>query len=570
MYFDCSLDSFKITGFPGYVLPFGTKLPDGQSADARDMMTNIAMPFMKGRPLRVPDNSTTSPVETNCTFEFISLNTTLVISSPRHNGIQVAVINSGDGPNTIIYGLEKSKQLESGKSFHIESIKGEWVEVKTGSGSGGDSGDGGDGGDGLITVATYSELPFPGVNGSYYLVLQDNLIYQYSSARSRYETHFLTFASLPASGISSRFYITDDTGKLYTWHTNKYAEHYAAAAVFPITGTPDRKYYAEDSNLIYEWGNEYGQYVLRCPYLSSFPAIGIPNIIYIADNTGLTYFWDTQTLQYSRREGGGGTQGSGNNVIISEQNLLTVLGVNTVAEAIEELHTRLNNQGSGTEFLSGLNIGMYLDLPELNDGTATISKNDTYQNLRIRIAGFNTYQNEDNPLNHIQFEFKNIPITKAMRSANTNDGGYPKTAPDTTFKTYLESGFFQGLRVALGLTEIDRQGWIMESKRKVTTGQYGAWTKSLFASKIFPLTEKEIFGMNTYGDSATENDLPQVPIYLEGVSKVKKYNGSATYWWEGSPYAAGTSNFCAVHSGGAASTGSASYVWGLSPCFCLC
>ncbi|MDR2534856.1 MAG: DUF6273 domain-containing protein, partial [Treponema sp.] len=407
-------------------------------------------------------------------------------------------------------------------------------------------------------------------NGSYYLVLQDNLIYQYSSARSRYETHFQTFASLPVSGIPSRFYITDDTGKLYTWHTNKYAEHYAAAAVFPITATPDRGYYAEDSSLIYDWVNEYGQYVLHCPYLSSFPAIGLPNIIYIADNTGLTYFWDTQTLQYSRREGGGGTQGPGNNVIISEQNLLTVLGVSTVAEAIEELHTRLNNQGSSTEFLSGLNIGMYLDLSQLDDGAATIVKNDTYQNLRIRIAGFNTYQTEDNPLNHIVFEFKNIPITKAMRSANTNDGGYPKTAPDTTYKTYLEGGFFQGLRTALGLTGLEQQGWIMETKRKVTAGQYGAWTKSLFTAKIFPLTEKEVFGMNTYGDSATENELPQVPIYAEGVNKVKKYNGSPLSWWEGSPYAASTSFFCDVYTAGTANLTSASTVLGVSPCFCLC
>jgi hypothetical protein len=206
---------------------------------------------------------------------------------------------------------------------------------------------------------------------------------------------------------------------------------------------------------------------------------------------------------------------------------------------------------------------MYLDLPSLNDGTQTIQKNDTYQNLRIRIAGFNCFKNADNTKNHIVWEFKHIPVTKQMRTANENAGGYPSTAANTVCKPYLEGGFLSGLINAF-LGE-----YSYSVKRKITAGQNGAWTKTAFQAAIFLPAEKEVFGANTYGDAATENELTQLPIYAAGASKVKNHNGSASWWWEGSPYAAGATNFCDVNGSGSANNYNASYAGGVAPVFCV-
>jgi hypothetical protein len=110
-------------------------------------------------------------------------------------------------------------------------------------------------------------------------------------------------------------------------------------------------------------------------------------------------------------------------------------------------------------------------------------------------------------------------------------------------------------------------------RRNVTQGQNGAWTKTAFDASIFLPCEKEVFGTNTYGDTTTEADLTQLPIYAQGQTKVKNYNGSAYGWWEGSPRAGAAIYFCLVTSAGAsyyaASAYGASNLDGCSPCFPL-
>jgi hypothetical protein len=110
--------------------------------------------------------------------------------------------------------------------------------------------------------------------------------------------------------------------------------------------------------------------------------------------------------------------------------------------------------------------------------------------------------------------------------------------------------------------------YLYSVKRKVTQGSNGAWTKTDFQASIFPPTEKEVFGSNTYGDATTEGDLSQLAIYVAGASKVKNLNGSAMHWWEGSPYASNTTYFCSVDSNGGTGINIAIGTIGLSPCFC--
>jgi hypothetical protein len=264
----------------------------------------------------------------------------------------------------------------------------------------------------------------------------------------------------------------------------------------------------------------------------------------------------------------GGLPGNGDNTIIDEENLLDVLGVSTVADAIEELHQRLNNvpNEGGTPYLDSLKLGMYLDLTDgIDDGSSPIAWKEEHENLRIVIASFDQYKDGTNTLNHIKFVFKNSPVSEQMRNAYTNDGGYPKADGDVVLKPYLEGGFFNGLKAALG------HDYFYEVTRKITGGSFGAWTTVGFSSKLFIDTEKEVFGTNTYGDAASEAGLRQTALYKIGGAawRIKKCNGSASVWGLGSPSSGSTSNFCAVLSSGAACVTNTSYVYGFAPVFCI-
>jgi hypothetical protein len=281
---------------------------------------------------------------------------------------------------------------------------------------------------------------------------------------------------------------------------------------------------------------------------------------------------------YAPTEGGNGTPGSGDNTTIEEVNLLTFLGFTVpsnatveqeeaiIAEAVDELHVRLNNGGvSGQPYLGGMKLAFYLDLPRIGN---IATRNTSYQNTRIRISGFNHYKNSYNTRNHIVFEFKHIPVTKQMRSDYTNNGGYPNSTGGIVFRSYVEGELLTALKAALGITG-EKSDYIYTVRRNVTQGYKGAWTKAAFDAAIFPFCEKEIFGTNTYGDSTTEADLSQMPIYAQGQTKVKKYNGSALYWWEGSPRFDDSGGFCGITPNGTTGYSSVSDGFGCSPGFCL-
>jgi hypothetical protein len=423
--------------------------------------------------------------------------------------------------------------------------------------------------------ATYAALPGTGKAFVLYTVTGDSLTYWWSVSANRYEARFPNFAALPSPGIAGRNYVTNDNGRLYTWYTDKYGAHYTGFSAFPASGTADRYFIDDSTGDKYEWWSDEQKYAVHFAGQSAFPDPGIPGVIYVDDSTGQSYTYDGSG--YAPTEGGNGTPGGGDNTTIEEVNLLTFLGFTVpsnatvaeeeaiIAEAVDELHARLNNSGvSGQAYLGGMKLGFYLDLPRIG----TIARNTTYQNTRIRISGFNHYKNSYNTRNHLVFEFKNILIEKQMRTDNTNAGGYPKADGTVVLKPYLEGELLTALKSALGITGA-KTDYIYKVRRNVTAGQNGAWTKAAFDAEIFPLCEKEVFGTNTYGDSTTEADLTQLPIYARGQTKVKNFNGSAAIWWEGSPYAPSTSNFCNVAAAGSANHYNASNSRGCAPALCL-
>ena len=50
---------------------------------------------------------------------------------------------------------------------------------------------------------------------------------------------------------------------------------------------------------------------------------------------------------------------------------------------------------------------------------------------------------------------------------------------------------------------------------------------------------------------------------------MKKYNGSANYWWERSPYGGNSTYFCSVYGNGNANYDGASYAYGVAFGFCF-
>jgi hypothetical protein len=243
------------------------------------------------------------------------------------------------------------------------------------------------------------------------------------------------------------------------------------------------------------------------------------------------------------------------------RNLLTVLGVTTVAEAMEVLHERCN--GEGVADFSGLMIGDYLDLPSLTVDGTTYTWNATYQNLRIVISGFNHYihcGDTENTKNHILWTFKNVVLQRQMNSSDTNTGGYNASA----MKTYLDGVFALGLGSALGSSD-----YLYTISRAISKKGSTEWVRNT----VFLPTEVEVFGVATYGDDQNAwNTNIQYPIYRDSsYYRCKKYNGSRAWWWEATPDASNSTDFCDVGRSGYSNGSNASNSnGGVAPAFCTC
>ena len=145
--------------------------------------------------------------------------------------------------------------------------------------------------------------------------------------------------------------------------------------------------------------------------------------------------------------------------------------------------------------------------------------------------------------------------TKAMNSSNTNSGGWKNSAMRTTH-----------LPAILALMPTEVQNGIREVSKKASVGGASSTIETV-SDKLFLLSEVEIFG-STYYSAASEGT--QYDYYKAGNSKVKKWRGSADFWFERSPTSRYNPNrFCQVDSGGQPSMLPASYANGVAFGFCF-
>jgi hypothetical protein len=260
------------------------------------------------------------------------------------------------------------------------------------------------------------------------------------------------------------------------------------------------------------------------------------------------------------------------------RNLMSILGVSTIPDAMAALRERCN--GTGTPDFSGLQIGDYLDgldlsaIPAENEGTAGQPWNDSYKNNRIVLAAFNPYKGVGDievTQNHVRFDFANVPLRKRMNPINDNTGGYPATE----MRVFLEgangdgTGSMTGVTTAAFLDTLEAQigDYILPVRRLFSTKSTWGWgTYSLWLP-----SENEVFGVNTWGESDYgDGQKLHIPLYRDSYQhRIKRNNGSRDWYFLGSPSAGSAAYFCISYSYGYAYNYFASAVGGCAPAFCV-
>lgn len=143
---------------------------------------------------------------------------------------------------------------------------------------------------------------------------------------------------------------------------------------------------------------------------------------------------------------------------------------------------------------------------------------------------------------------------KQMNSINTNSGGWTSCAMRQTH-----------LPAILALMPTEVQNGIREVNKLTSAGNQSA-TINTTADNLFLLSEIEIFGNVSYSNSGEGT---QYDYYKAGNSTEKNHNGSASFWWERSPYGRNSTGFCNINEDGSRNWHYASNGNGVAFGFCF-
>lgn len=160
-----------------------------------------------------------------------------------------------------------------------------------------------------------------------------------------------------------------------------------------------------------------------------------------------------------------------------------------------------------------------------------------------------------------------------MYTSRTNSGGwedsYMRNSICGTSKSSTSGRFMGAIPSAL------RNVLKSVSKYTDNTGGGGGSVSSYVTRTtdyIFLLSEYEVFGTITNGNTYEANYQQQYAYYAAGNSKIKyQHNstGSSARWWLRSPNASSSSSFRYVSTSGKAGSGGAYFSFGVAPGFCV-
>lgn len=161
----------------------------------------------------------------------------------------------------------------------------------------------------------------------------------------------------------------------------------------------------------------------------------------------------------------------------------------------------------------------------------------------------------------------------SMNSSRTNSGGWASSQMRTNIcGTSLSS--YSGTIIAVIPAALRA---VLKSVTKYTdnTANGGGSTASYVTATtdyFFLLSEFEVFGSITYGNTNEKNKQAQYAYYSAGNSKIKyKHDGTSTAarWWLRSPLASNSYRFVSVYADGTVYYTSADHSLGFAPGFCV-
>ena len=160
----------------------------------------------------------------------------------------------------------------------------------------------------------------------------------------------------------------------------------------------------------------------------------------------------------------------------------------------------------------------------------------------------------------------------SMNSSRTNSGGWASSQMRTNIcGTSLSS--YSGTIIAVIPAALRA---VLKSVTKYTDNTGGGSTAASAVTAttdyFFLLSEFEVFGSISYGNTNEKNKQAQYAYYSAGNSKIKyKHDGTSTAagWWLRSPYASYSDAFVIVDADGTVSYYSAYYSLGFAPGFCV-
>ena len=145
-----------------------------------------------------------------------------------------------------------------------------------------------------------------------------------------------------------------------------------------------------------------------------------------------------------------------------------------------------------------------------------------------------------------------------MNSSNTNSGGWNGCAR----RTWCNNVFFPAL-----------PAWLQEATgtTAVKTANGSSSSTVISSDRCFLPAEFEVFGSNTHANSSAESGLTHIEYYKTASNRIKKCgpSGSASSWWERSPYSGNSHSFCFIDVSGSDDYYGASGACLLAPCGCI-
>ena len=244
------------------------------------------------------------------------------------------------------------------------------------------------------------------------------------------------------------------------------------------------------------------------------------------------------------------------NGILTERNLVNVLGATSAADAFAKLQAK-----TSVGDFTNLGLGDYIDIPSITFDGQTLTHNPSYENLRAQIIAFDYFKNHYNTTHHAVMQFKHCPFKKEINSANSNVGGYPAMP----IADYLSTTFGAGLEAAIGINCLSIKQYF---QKDATT-----WSNST-GYKVFLPTEHQLIGHKGSSTVATDTasyELGQFPYYaINPKGLMKSFNGVLHYYWTASPLFAGSNFFALVDNGGYVGFSRANNDnFGVAPVFCI-